>query len=70
MIDLDDQQERCLRDVAYLVGKMAEERWLRRWRFLMRFSLTMGRWLRPKKFARWDAERKATYRQVTSWYRR
>jgi hypothetical protein len=70
MIELDEQQDRVLRDMAADIGKAVEERelrWLRRMAVLM---LSLSRWLNPRKFDEWNSERIEEYRNQTAWYRR
>jgi hypothetical protein len=61
MITLDEQQERCLSDVAAIIrqyrGNARAARFHRGARRITIFGLTMWRFFRPRHFDRWNRER-------------
>lgn len=61
MIQLDEQQERCLSDVAKVVrqyrGNKRADSFLKSARRIVIFSLTLHRLFRPNHFRRWNERR-------------
>lgn len=69
MIDLDQQQEQCLRDLAASInrsrGPVFAMKWLRRTRWIMRAGLTLNRFFAPGSFKRWNDARIAEHQRET-----
>jgi len=64
MIILDDQQERCLSDMAKIIrqyrGNERADQFLKGARRIAIFGLSLSRFFRPRHFDRWNAGRKCT----------
>lgn len=67
MIELDQQQERCLRDVSQIIntfhGPVVAMKFLRRTRWIIRAGLSIHRFLFPKHFKQWNDARITHYRR-------
>lgn len=70
MIELDEQQDRLLRDEAAEIGREAERLQLKWLRFEARVGLSLWRWWNPQIFDEWNRRRIEEYRINTGWYRR
>lgn len=57
MIELDEDQDRVLREVSDIVGRAAARRHLQKMRRLGRFGLTVWSMLRPRHFRKWNEVR-------------
>lgn len=67
MINLDQQQEQCLHDIAEVIGRLWGPAfamcWLRCTRWMMRVLLSMNRFFAPRSFKRWNDARVVAYQQ-------